>query len=341
MAELEAKVTFYSIDQCGYYKWGSSESEFCTLADALDSLNDWARDKTLIETKVYEPSDGANTLASYLLNIQQGNDSWLITMWNEVPSTGGKVASVIATSNVGDADVRMNNIPANSIPGFATYFWFLPQLGVFASIRFQHQLTGQKEMQQYMEGYLFQYSPYVVLTPPDQETDLEILGYAENDGDDAERLQPRFRTSIYKKAGQHEVLLERSDDIRKIIRKAELQLNTDEDIDTWQKALVLMRLRDVQPNDDSIMIKQEVNCSISREELSEIIERWNEQDESQIDDFGFKFSGDSKIYWLRSSLARDIFTLDVERDNDEVVNSQSLMSALGDKRDQICLLIQG
>ncbi|MFO7127347.1 hypothetical protein P3E14_32305, partial [Pseudomonas aeruginosa] len=69
-------------------------------------------------------------------------------------------------SQVGNTEVVLKEIPEGGIPGFATYFWFLPERNVFASIKFQHLITGQKPMQEYMESYLTLYSSHAVLTEP-------------------------------------------------------------------------------------------------------------------------------------------------------------------------------
>ena len=59
-----------------------------------------------------------------------------------------------------------------------------------------------------------------------------------------------------------------------------------------------------------------------------MIQDWKEGTEREWDDYGFVFRGSSDIHWLSHSLARVEQELDVERDNDEVVNSMSLLNAL-------------
>ncbi|MCM8107038.1 hypothetical protein M8U98_11450 [Enterobacter hormaechei] len=59
-----------------------------------------------------------------------------------------------------------------------------------------------------------------------------------------------------------------------------------------------------------------------------MIDDW-EADPSEVNDYGFYFEGQSnKPYWLSKSLARMEHQLDLERENIELVNLDSLMREL-------------
>lgn len=328
MPQDQAKITFYKITECGFYGRGEADPEFGSIQDLLSNLEEWSAGKQLVETKTYEPSGTAEQMPCYLLNIQNLNGNWLVTIWNETPSTDGQTASAVGTSNVGNAEIVMNELPEGGIPGFATYFWFIPELYVFASVRFQHLITGQKPMQLYMESYLEEFSPYVVLTEPDDDTDIEIVGYKENDDDESQALYPRFRTCLFKKPGNRQHLFDNAQLIRKIICKSSLKLSRPEDLDDWQRFLANIRLRTAVPNDESVKIRYEVGASLSRDDLVELINDWDQQHERQWDDYGFKIRGDKTIHWLSHSIARDEFQVEIRRDNAEVVNAHSLLREL-------------
>ena len=55
-----------------------------------------------------------------------------------------------------------------------------------------------------------------------------------------------------------------------------------------------------------------------------------------MNDYGFVFKGEpSKTYWLSNSLSRTQFDVRIERENDEIVNLQSLLVELRAKKDLI------
>lgn len=119
----EATITLYKINKCGYYKKGNEIPEFCNENDMLKDLKDWSNNLELEYTKLHT-KDNKDTLPVYLFNIDSSsNGHYLITTWNEVPSTKSGVPSVDKSSKVGKAAVFSNKIQNNSIPGYPTYFF--------------------------------------------------------------------------------------------------------------------------------------------------------------------------------------------------------------------------
>ncbi|MGG6350609.1 hypothetical protein [Pseudomonas putida] len=342
MALEQAQITFYKINQAGFYKRGETgQSEFGSSASLLQELSGWSQGKSLAVTKTFEPVEGAEFLPVYLMDITADRQDWLVTMWNQTPATQGKVAAAMGDSAVGNAQVVMNAIPEGGIPGFATYFWFVPEEGVFASIRFQHLITGQKPMQEYMEAYLGHYSTSVVFTDPDADADLQILGYRRGANDPVRNdVSPRFRTQILKKAGEHNLLLDSAHLIRKVVRKTSLQLNRPEELAFWQKAYRMATLRHAQNLPDEVNFKYEVKARMDRDEVQNIIETWTENHETEWDDYGFVLNGQSSPHWLSHAIARSSFSFDIERNNLEVVNPVSLLRALGAQRVDILNLMR-
>lgn len=335
----QAKITFYRISECGYYRRGNANPEFGSITEMLRELETWGSDRPLVATKVFEPADGQDLHPAYLLDIRGSGDGWLVTTWNQTPANEAGVASVKGESSVGAAEVVMNNIEAGSIPGFATYFWFIPSRQCFASIRFQHLWTGQKSLQCYMESYMSHFASHVI-TNDDDNDGIEVLGYAMNPGEEPENLSPRFRTSLVYKPGETDLIRQSVDSIRKVIRKTTLTLAREEDLTKWQQLLMWTKLRQQPEALQKVRVQYELSTGVTLPDLDAMIDDWNEQHDRQWDDYGFCLRGESqKIRWLSHSLARAEVGLDVMRDNDEVVNLESLIAALEDKRATILRLL--
>lgn len=335
VANEKAKITFYRIDQSGFYRWGGEEPEFGGTAEMLNELHQWSQGKQLAETKTYEPADGSDLLPVYLMDITPGQDSWLVTMWNQTPSVDGNFAAAMGNSQVGNTEVVLKEIPEGGIPGFATYFWFLPERNVFASIKFQHLITGQKPMQEYMESYLTLYSSHAVLTEPDEGVDIELAGYRQRPDAAIQNVSPRFRTALLKKPGDHDLLIEHADQIRKIHRKTTLHLNREPELAFWQRLLQKSLLRQPQVLPDHVRVKYELKVQLDREQVEQIIVSWIDAHDREWDDYGFQLKGEASPHWLSHSIARDEFQLDVIRDNLEVVNARSLLEAIEGRRQAI------
>lgn len=336
-----AKVTFYNVDACGYFKHGAKAPEFGSLTSTLQQLSAWSMGKQLVGTKTFQPEDGSDLHPAYLLDIREGDRSWLVTTWNQTPANEAGVASVRGESSVGDAEVVMNKIDQGSIPGFATYFWFIPDRNCFASVRFQHLWTGQKSLQRYIESYLELFSPHVVINAGNLD-EHEVLGYTKVPNDKPVRgfISPRFRTSLVEKPGDLDLIRQRVDSIRRVIRKTTLELNMQQDLAIWQKFLEWTHMKAQGARKDKVRVQYELTSRITLPELTTIITEWEENHDREWDDYGFVLQGEaSKPYWLSRSLARCQVDLDITRNNDEVVNPASLLKALTDKRDQLLGLL--
>lgn len=325
------KVQFYRITKFGYYRYGQNEPEFGSASEILDELFSWVRrnDKTLAETCTYEPEDGEDEYKSFCFDLVKNNQTgdFVIVTWNETPTNDGRVVTVDGSQTVGNVDINFTDLPEGSIPGYATYFWFIPDHNVFASIRFHHSLLiGKKSLDRYLKEFAAKFTSFVVTEETDEE--IEILGYSDND-DETHHLTADFKSYLFTKPGQVDYILHNIENIKKIIRKNELNPQVALDRNIWQKFLEKLNVSH-QNNilTEEVKIKYEVPFSPNIEEVNAIIEDWNDHHESKWDDIGFKFESDNQIQWLSHSVAKDEFELDVTRDNEEIVDAQSLLDAL-------------
>ncbi|MET4163798.1 hypothetical protein ABIE61_003664 [Marinobacterium sp. MBR-111] len=339
----EAKVTFYDVERCGLYEYGSDDSTLGELSTFLNQLKSWVqRDgKSLDETCTYaieESEDVDRTFCYDLVNNGVTGD-FVLTTWNETPSYEGKVAAVKAKSKVGDAKVEFTKIPKDSIPGYATYFWFIPSKGVFATIRFQHRLNGKKNLDKYFKEFISKFSDYVVLSE-DGDADFNIIGYSDSDDDEPMNLHSHFRTAIVRKPGQIKYILSQRSNIRKIVRHNRLSPKLEESQEFWQKALLNLGLKKQRKLNSEVNFSYEFSYSPTEKELKEMVSEWEEGHDSKWDDIGFILKGEQVPRWLSNSLARDQFDLDVKRIDEEIVDAVSLLEKLTEKRDLILALLE-
>jgi hypothetical protein len=264
---------------------------------------------------------------------------FLLTTWNETPSYEGKVAAVQAKSKVGSAKVEFTKLPKDSIPGYATYFWFIPSKNVYATVRFQHRLNGKKNLDKYFKEFISKFSNYVVLSD-DGEADFNVVGYSEKDDEEPLNLLSQFKTTIVRKPGQIDYILEQKNQIRKITRHNRLSPKIAECQEFWQKALLNLGLKKQRDLDSEVNFSYEFSFTPSEPELKEMIAEWEQGHDSKWDDIGFTLKGDQVPRWLSNSLARDQFELDVKRIDEEIVDAKSLLEQLTEKRDLILGLLK-
>lgn len=335
MAE-EASINFYRIAKCGYFKHGGTEPEFCSLPDVLHELTAWVKDggKTLGETCTYKIEDGEEGLHTYCFDVVKANPTgeYIVTTWNESPSSQGNFASVNATSKVGEADVSLTEIPPQHIPGYATYFWFIPDRDLLATIRFHHAVNGHQNLCRYMKEFLAKWTSHVVENEDDDEVDHSIAGYRKDEESDLLNLNPMFKSFLLRKPGKIEFLTENREHIRTIYRKNVLNPQSQVDASLLNKMLVKLGIQDPPALQHDIKVKYEFNHTPEEAELDSIIAEWENEHESKWDDVGFKLKGDDEIHWLSHSLAKRTIELDVVRENAEIINAESLLQAVHQNR---------
>jgi hypothetical protein len=333
MTKEKARITFYSINRCGYYKRGEEFPEFGDTKSLLLSLKDWVKQDgmTLEQTCTYEAGDYKPSYRTFCFDLirEQSSNTFLLTTWNELPSSSSKFAAVRGLDPVGGATVNLTDVPKGSIPGYATYFWFIPQRDLIATIQFQHNYNGRENMEVYLRGFLAKFSDHVVTS---SKNGTIVLGYRKSEGYPCDpSLNPQFKSMLHRRKGQVEHIRNNFEKIRKVIRKEALSFGSDDRVAFWQTVLQRFGVSQPQcPDKESERIKIEMNYSPSEQDLEEMISFWQTHDEigEKWDDLGFKMEGETEVRWLSHCLAKSEFNLDIIRDNDEIINSESLLNQL-------------
>lgn len=328
--EEEVRVTIYKIAACGYYKRGEPAApQFGSVSETLQDLRNWIAGKLLGETKTYSAEEDSRP-PTYVVDVTERHGDWLLTLWNELETTDGKVASIDGRAQVGRADVTMNEFEAGAIPGFATYFWIMPDVGLMATVRFQHAAAGQLSMNKYLKYFLTRFSANVVLAEEEAEPgDINIMGYQAGPGADVTHYRPQFKTELLRKPGPIDFLLERAERIRKVSKKGVLDIAERPKRALWQTLLEHMHLDTpaARPHEVKVNYELEVN-GLSPDQLQAIVDAWHDEDQD-ANNYGFDLKGESgHTYWLDHAFVKETVTVDVQRQNEEIVTAASLMDAL-------------
>lgn len=348
--EVDARVKFFRLERCGYYRHRSRHAAFCTLPEMLDDVMQWIHGKSISETSTYEPTDeqDENLLHTYCYSIIKNDSSdCLLTMWNETASTDGAVASVSLTGTVENAEIATARIRKGYAPGYPAYFWFPHGVGGFATIQINNRLNGRNNLEQFFRGFLRSYSRWVVLSGADESTESDtVLGYSESGHeDDLDSVKPHFHAAAWKKKGELDFIRQRRQDIRKLVRKDELNFSFQEPVSLWQQIWRNIAGDEPSPQLDGVhRFSLEFDFEPTVGELEKVIKHWEGDQQNFIgkhQDVGFKLRGDQKTYWLSRALASEVFQLDITYANGPLANTEILLAELGRQRKQILALLEG
>lgn len=342
----EVSINFYRVDECGFYHRGDETPMFGNLQDVLEDLHNWISEDapTIRNTQTFVFDDESSYLPVYCYDIKKNNSNeYLLVTWNETETAEGAFASIRANQQAGNAQVFTTSVPNNSIPGHPSYFWFIPEKNIFATIKFGGRLTGNPGMNRFMLGFLERFSQWVHVEDGEERSlDTEVLGYAENEDSELdETARARFKTSLVRKQGEIEYIRQNQERIRKVVRKDEYVTTVEVKRSLFRAMFDHLGITNYsEENQSTARFKYELNINPSEVELEQIISNWQTRHEENWDDVGFEFDGESGTKWLGSSIVKDTFEVNVRWNNNRsVANPTSLLRILNEKRDELLQLI--
>lgn len=342
MAE-DVRIDFYSVRRCGYYKRGESTPQFGGLDEVLLELRDWAFDgrKPLSETCTYEIAEGDSFLHTYCFDskVAKNKDVFLVT-WNETETLEGAMATVNGTDLAGQAKVRSTSVLPGHIPGYPTYFWFIPSSNAFATLRFSKQrANGHSALKRLISEFLAKCGSHAVYAKPNAESEIEIIGYRKGPKDKVIDVHPHFESKQKRFPGKLEYLRKNRSKVLKVIRKSTLTSESPDDRSLWQKLLGNMGVVTEAGLKGELKVKSELPFIPSEQQMEEMIAQWDEDSGSKWIDVGFKLRGEKDIKWLSHTAVKTIVSLDVVRDASGVISTSSIESAISGHRARLLKLL--
>lgn len=341
----EMKVAFYKVERCGYYTYAQPQPAFGSLAGLMADVKKWSSGKALSDTRIDAASGDGDHLPVYLREIHESQSTFLLTAWNEVPADKeGYVASVPASAQVGSVQQVNNKIVPGTIPGYPTFFWILPARGLLATLRIDQRIAGQQAFQEYMQMFLATQSSHAVLKPQGQDGDgvTELWAYrASSKSNPVTDVAPRFHTVMYKNPGAIDTIIKRVDDIRRVHRRVDLELKNTSERALWQRALKVIGVTSVPDEPKKARFQANLSTLLTSAELKTLIKEWQDgAGNSEWDDCGFQFKGESEVHWLSGARASGEFQIDVTRDpnNGQIDTAKLLAGVLKMKTELLALL---
>lgn len=335
MTDFQAR--YYDVNKCGYYPYaGDSGPTIGGFKFLLEELREWSKGKTLEQTRLPLSS---NVLPAYLLDVGKRVNTWVIVLWNEVPSSEGGVASVSRNSPVGSPTIHENPIAKNSIPGFPTYFLCIPENDVVATLKHGDRITNLPSFKSYFSVFQeLSTSVAVVGTGNDDPAENEVLGYMSDEGEILS-LYPRFQLHVRRSGTQRKAILAQSAKVRKIVRVKEMNVASNIEIQLYQRTLVWLGLTP-RPPEEKAKFRHEIDFRPTREELAAVIDNVLDDVEPKTNDVGFVMHGEQKPIWLSGSIPSHSIDIDAQV-RDGVFDATSLATLLHNRMAAIIAAANG
>lgn len=334
-----ARITFYDIQDCGYFKRGGEAPVFGDATAMLAGLKDWS-EKVLFGATRIKGVGGRGCYAIEAKKLGQNND-WLLVLWNESHNHENNIPSVHLNSKKGEPIVRKNGVEEGTVPGFPTYFLFLPDKKKFGVVRFEGDSSCLANLRLYVEGFMRSFSPTAVMKEGD-DGGMKLAGHIDpNDAEKAvQKVRPRFRFKVKLKSSDVSFIKGNRAKIKRVIRQEVLNGRLVDEKTRLTKVLDFLRggAAGGKVIQDTVKVEYSVDYTPDADELDGIIATYKDDEDSDI---GFKFAGDGHTRWLGRGLASDVFALDDVQQEDGVVVMETLTRALQRHRVAVLQLADG
>ncbi|MCQ8847888.1 hypothetical protein NQT74_04800 [Alteromonas stellipolaris] len=337
---LEAKLRFFEIQRCGFYQRAASAPEFSGINDTINKLATWATDgREFVNTTTYEPNYDNDLLNTYFYSasINNNNNDSILVLWNESPNDNGVLYGINPQDIPGTTTEMLatdfGGMPA--IPGAPSYFWFIPERNVFASIRFEHSISGKKNLDQYLNGYLSNKSPYRVLDP-----EGSVIGFSPDGraNEDNPTYYSKFLSRTSKQEDLEAELLANIHKIRKFIKRETLSYQLPDDRNVVER--VFSQLLDNAPSfSDSRIISHEIQFQPTETQLRGIIRNYSERDsDTSLRNAGFMYN-DGRTVMLNGLNVGMSIELELNRYDNQIVAPMDLLNAITSVRAQLLSIL--
>jgi hypothetical protein len=346
-----ASIRFHKVQSCGLYRPRVRAAAIGSFTEIINNIYNWSSTggRLIQNTCTYEVNEDIDTefLETYLVNMKHDpiSGNYFIAMWNKTHESGDSVYALDPMTTVGNVNERAlhgSNLPAQSIPGYATYFWIIPSENTIATITFGTPRTGMKSFSYWLESFIKTESRYVRFDDNDQ-----FLGYAEGSNQPNSELEPRFTRTLHKNPAKRDLIIRSREHIRGVVRRIKLDRAQPAHEGTVDKLLSLIGI--VNRNEQmphEIPLTYELNYTPSEAELNRIITNYEAGlDNGSWEDIGFKFPqnnvfGADEKEWLSKSYSKGKISIDVEWVvAGQLLDMDNLKVSINSRREELMALL--
>jgi len=338
----EITITFFQIHKCGFYK--GRQKKFGSIEELLSNLKNWAESvKYMVDTKLMGDEDEGDAKDEYrevfYYDYCGSKESSLLVLWNRLPDVIGTVPTLSVKKQIGDnIKCEVTDLPKDSIPGTASYFWFIPQYNCFATIARKNKTCNVKGMRTYLQTFLATRSFYC--NAVENKDGKTIISYKDQKGNDVYDVIPYFQASLARRKGQIDYLKNNRQKIIKIIRKQKVTKNLKARLDVGKSLLVAMGIKKPQVSLLDFNTSYAVSYTPTEAELKEIIKEWEDTGVTEYDDTGFILSKDPKTHWLSGEISRIKKDWELTYIDKEILNPQKLLKLLDSCKNELVAVLK-
>lgn len=344
----EGVVTFFEYSKCGFYKVNSDFHEPLEMDVMLRSLIDWYDSRvSFVDTLPWNDSDPGYSRRKkvYLKNVDRDpvTGDYLVTLWRAV-GNGDGVYGIPANSHneettLYDAD---DNYKQQLIWGEPSYYWFIPELNIFASIRFRSSIADSDMLNRYLRDFVELQSDVKPKRKVIKEgskgayTSVSFSSYIESGN-----LWFRLYSKQYSKLTSGADLGRIAKEITHFVKRESISARIKQN-DSWTRYFSGLPFISNEVSRDNRNVEINIEARPTEKELRVIFDQYTDDynyKKGQWSNLGFRKDGVGGICWLNEFVVKSsLIVNDTEEEGEDYTGhytTERLFSAINAKRHMI------
>lgn len=342
----EGLVSFFKYKSLGFYKVGDTYHEDLNMTAMLDSLLEWHRTRSSIaDTLLWddETPGYSNRKKVYLKAIDKNESTgdFIVILWRAVGSGTGvygiRSDVSLAQAEVVNADDSIGNNQV--IWGEPAYYWFIPSLNIFASLKFNSSIADTELMNHYLKDFVLLHSNFKQKTKEIREGKHGQYTSVSFKSETGQKLWFRIYSAQYTKLTEEADLDLIASEITHFVKREVISAQTQQNTD-WTRYFRNLPFLSQSITKHSRKVEITIDAAPTVEELRDIFDSYGEQYSHTGDNWtnlGFKKEGVGGVCWLNEFIVKNtLLVSDISQSDDSgFYSTERLFNALHLKRDSL------
>lgn len=359
MSKIKATITYFDLKEFGFYRLRQGkEPEYLdgTIPEVLSSLSNWLDGKQLRNTIPWDTDTNQKRTKVFCRSykIDPSTNDVVIVLWKAVGDSAGNVHAAYANSDVGSdtsGDLTTSKDAAGTevIWGQPCYYWIIPNENKVASIRFANSIADIDSLCHYIKAFVdfrghfpnkkaSEFSFYHPVSNREVKVKKFTFEY-EDENKKTFSANFKIRTQLYRKASSTLNFNQIAKDVTQIVYRETISAKEDDSRPSWVKMFDILGSaigNNKPPLSSQRHIEVVVDASPDGDELTELVERYNEKYDDAIgwNNIGLKLGGrNESTMWLNEFVLRDELLID--KIDSEIYTSEQLWKAISEQRQRL------
>ncbi|MDY0927779.1 hypothetical protein SOM41_15630 [Enterobacter sp. CFBP8995] len=322
----EGLVTFFKYKKLGFHKRGDDYFEPLLMSEMLESLHAWFLSRTsLADTLLWdEETPGyTNRKKTYLKAIERNEESgdYIVILWRAIGNGNGvygiRSDSALSDDRLYSADDELNG--ESVIWGEPAYYWFIPSLNVFSSIKFHSSISDTELMNKYLRDFMTLHSNIKEKrreVKEGKQGEYLSISFVSNHGDN---LWIRIYSEQYTKLTSEADLDRIASQITHFVKREVISASVQPELG-WTRYFRNLPFISNEVTRDTRKVELTIEASPTGEELRSMFETYNEEysvSAGNWENLGFKKEGVGGICWLNQFVVKNtLLVSDINQSDD-------------------------